>query len=153
MWGAAPRVLIDGDAALVVAALRKAASEAKIPLLDPQSPDPAEPEAQASVAVIAVRSTDRSSLRAGMVGLEAVRHLISDDAIRIVVTVSDRVDMAPKTLSQLLGPEILHQVAAASSFDPERSTWRSLKLRIGASMLLAAGLHVFQVGRMRTATH
>lgn len=148
-WGTEALVLIDGDADLVVDALRKAAREAGVELLDPQAADATDPQPKASVAVIAVHSTNRSSLNAGMLGLDARRDLIADDAVRIVVGVSDRVDLAPKTAAKLLGPEILHQIAAATSTDAERSTWRSLKLRIGASMLSAAGLHVFQVGRMR----
>jgi len=142
--------MIDGDSELIVGALRTMALDAGIELIDPLTEDDGDSTPKASVVVIAVRSTNRSSLNAGMVGLDARRHLIADDAIRIVVGVSDRVDLAPKTAAQLLGPEILHQIAAATSPDAARSTWRNLKLRIGASLLSAAGLHVFQVGRMRT---
>lgn len=138
---AAP-ILLEGDAEVLLAALRAGAGTFGIPETDHASRD-----VPARVVVLAIyRDARRSSLVKATTLLRNLEGAVAPDAVRIVVVQSVRSRHLPPRLRRLIASEILFQVVIALPGVAAAQKTRTLRQRWGLTTLDAAGFRVLRFG-------
>lgn len=135
-------ILLEGDAEVLLAALRAGAGTFGIPETDHASTDQ-----PARVVVLAIhRDSRRSSLVKATKLLRRLDDEVAPDAVRIVVVQSVRSRLVPPRLLRLIASEILFQVAIALPGVQAAQMTRTLRQRWGLTTLDAAGFRVLRFG-------